>query len=406
MQFMTNKLYLMVVGALLLCGVLLAAVLAPGTSSSEPSPSLADTAPPAATPAGMVWVSGGVFTMGLDYFPVAGESNPQRIKPDEYPAHEVELDGYWMEASPITNRQFAEFVEMTGFVTFAETTPTREDFARTGVDASLIPDDKLNAGSICFNRNFDRDNLITGVANWEYQVWQVVDGANWRHPEGPDSNIDDHMDHPVVHVNWDDAVAYCEWAGKRLPTEAEFEYASSNAGQPTTYPWGDELVPDGKYMANFWQGEFPTTFLNGDGYATTSPVHAFPPNRLGLYDMAGNVWEWCSDYYHVDYYRNSPRHNPKGPLSSFDPGEPGIVKRVQRGGSFMCNINNCTGYRCSARMRGEIMSSSFHNGFRCVVDPAGLEKYEAAQSRIEAWRTSRPSVENISHQGSSPVVGT
>ena len=404
MQFMTKRLYLMVAGALLLCGVLLAAVLAPGTSSNESSQPA--TAPPAASPEGMVWVPGGVFTMGLDYFPVEGESNPQRIKPDEYPAHEVELDGYWMDATPITNQQFAEFVEMTGYVTFAETKPTREDFARAGVDASLIPDDKLNAGSICFNRNFDRDNLITGVANWEYQVWQVVDGADWRHPEGPDSNIDDRMDHPVVHVNWDDAVAYCEWAGKRLPTEAEFEYASSSGGQPTTYPWGDELVPDGKYMANFWQGEFPKTFLNGDGYATTSPVHAFPPNKLGLYDMAGNVWEWCADYYHADYYRNSPRHNPKGPLSSLDPGEPGIVKRVQRGGSFMCNINNCTGYRCTARMRGEIMSSSFHNGFRCVVDPEGLEEYKAAQARIEAWRKSRTSAENTSHQGSSPAVGT
>ncbi|MCA9079028.1 MAG: formylglycine-generating enzyme family protein [Planctomycetaceae bacterium] len=389
---MTKRLYIMALGAVLVCGLLLAAVLVPsGADSVATGATDLTTTPPTATttPDNMVWIPGGTFTMGLDFYPVPGEENPHRVKNDEYPAHEVDLDGYWLEETPITNRMFAEFVEMTGYVTFAEKKPTREDFARSGVDASLIPEDKLNAGSICYNRNFDRDNLVTGVQNWEYQVWHVVDGADWRHPEGPDSNIDDRMDHPVVHVNWDDAVAYCNWAGKRLPTEAEFEFASRNGGQDILYPWGNELVPEGKYLANFWQGEFPLTFDNADGYATTSPVRAFPSNELGLYDISGNVWEWCADLYHADYYRESPRRNPQGPTESFDPTEPGIVKRVQRGGSFMCNVNNCTGYRSSARMRGEIMSSSFHGGFRCALDPSGLDAYHAAQAKIAAWRKSR-----------------
>lgn len=385
-----NRLLLIAGVAALVCGLLLAAVLMPsGATSAVPDQSVVQEEPDVDQLPGMVWVPGGTFVMGLNEAPLPGSENPDHIKPDEAPSHEVELSGFWMEEAPITNAQFAEFVEMTGHVTFAETKPTREDFARSGVDASLIPEEKLSAGSICFNRNFDRKNLVRNVQNWEYQVWEVVDGADWRHPDGPASTIKDRMDHPVVHVNWDDAVAYCEWAGKRLPTEAEFEYASRNGGQDVKYPWGDELVPDGKYHANFWQGEFPVTRLVEDGFLTTSPVKAFPPNELGLYDMAGNVWEWCSDYYHPFYYEISARLNPKGPSESYDPTEPGIIKRVQRGGSFMCNTNSCTGYRCFARMRGEVMSSSFHNGFRCVVDEQGREKYRAAQAKIAVWRASR-----------------
>ncbi|MCA9044598.1 MAG: formylglycine-generating enzyme family protein [Planctomycetaceae bacterium] len=393
-----NRLILIGGVALVVCLLLLAAVLMPAGSRTVPAnnPEAGNTDGSSEQAAnanealpGMVFVPGGEFVMGTNDLPISESENKHRIKPDEYPAHRVILDDFWMEETTITNREFAEFVEMTGYFTFAEKKPTREDFARSGIDASLIPEEKLNAGSICFNRNFDRENLVTGVPNWEYQVWEVVDGANWRHPEGPGSDISEKMDHPVVHVNWDDAVAYCEWAGKRLPTEAEFEYAARNGGKDIRYPWGNELTPDGKYLANFWQGEFPIDRRVEDGFLTSSPVKSFPPNELGLYDMAGNVWEWCADYYRQDYYQVAPLHNPAGPGDSFDPQEPDIIKRSQRGGSFMCNTNSCTGYRCGARMRGEIMSSSFHNGFRCVVDQNGLDRFHEAQARIEEWRKSK-----------------
>jgi formylglycine-generating enzyme required for sulfatase activity len=389
-----NRLVLIVACALVVSGTLLLSVLAPVDSSLPgsaqplaPGPAAEDSGSAESLP-GMVFVRGGTFTMGLDEPPHPAQ-NPLRIKPDEFPAHPVTLSSFWMDETPVTNAQFAEFVAMTGYVTFAEKQPTREDFARTGVDPSLIPDDKLKPGSICFNRNFDQSSLIQGVPNWEYQVWQVVDGANWRHPEGPDSDLTGRADHPVVHVNWEDAVAYCQWAGKRLPTEAEFEYAARNRGQDILYPWGNELTPDGNYRANFWQGEFPVQQFNYDGYLTTSPVKAFPPNPLGLYDIAGNVWEWCQDLYHQRYYEFSSQRNPQGPSESFDPQEPGLVMRSQRGGSFMCNVNNCTGYRCTARMRGEFLSSSFHNGFRCVVDQQGLTKFKQAQQKITDWRNSQ-----------------
>lgn len=371
-------------------------LMMPDPGSARPERGVADvpTAPPiddpplivdepGPTPEGMAWIPGGTFIMGTTE--EVTPENPDRFKKDEYPAHEVALDGFWMDLTPVTNRQFAEFVDATGYVTFAEKKPTRGDFAASGVDTSLIQDKDLVPGSICFNCAFDHKNLVTGVPNWEYQVWQVVQGADWRHPEGPESSIEDRMDHPVVHVNWDDAVAYCHWAGKRLPTEAEFEYASRGGQEQQKYPWGNELVsPDGTYHCNFWQGTFPTERLNLDGFETTSPVKAFSPNAYGLYDMAGNVWEWCSDFYRADYYSMSPRRNPQGPEDSMDPQEPGIVKHAQRGGSFMCNTNNCTGFRCAARMRGEVTSGSFHNGFRCVVDPSMLESFHVAQQAVTA----------------------
>ncbi|QDU36413.1 Serine/threonine-protein kinase pkn1 [Maioricimonas rarisocia] len=383
---MTKQVWMIAVATLVMCGALIIAALVPTESSSKTgigAPLL--TEEPAETPPGMVWIPGGQFVMGTDRLPGPGQANVDHIKPDEYPAHDVELDGFWMDETPVTNRQFAEFVEMTGYVTFAERKPTREDFARSGVDVSRIRDEDLIAGSMCFKAEFDKDGLIRDVPGWEYQVWQVVEGANWRHPEGPGSTIEDRMDHPVVHVNWDDAMTYCKWAGKRLPTEAEYEYASS-CGDDRKYPWGNDLLPGGEYQCNFWQGEFPVDRQNLDGHLTTSPVKAFPPNDFGLYDISGNVWEWCHDLFHAEYYSVSPRRNPKGPTTSYDPQEPGIVKRVQRGGSFMCNTNSCTGYRCSARMRGEVTSGSFHNGFRCVVDATMIDEYRAAQERIAAWR--------------------
>ncbi len=362
------------------------------TESNKLPPPIVDE--PKATPAGMVWVPGGRFVMGTNDLPGPNDPNPDRIKPDEYPAHIVEVDGFWMDETPVTNRQFREFVEMTGHRTFAERTPTREELIRAGLDPSLINEELLRPTSICFNEKFDRENLIVGPQNWEYQVWTLVEGANWQHPEGPDSSIADREDHPVVHITWDDAVAYCNWAGKRLPTEAEFEYAARSGGRPIKYPWGNGLTgADNTEMCNYFQGTFPIDHQNRDGFQGTSPVKSFPPNDLGLFDMAGNVWEWCHDLYDGTYYQRSPVRNPRGPEQSYDPFasamEQNQVKRVQRGGSFMCNTNNCTGYRCGARMRGEEMSSSFHTGFRCVVDTTMVEEFRLRQSAIATWRSER-----------------
>ncbi|WP_437203326.1 formylglycine-generating enzyme family protein [Planctomicrobium sp. SH664] len=379
-----KRVYLLIAATVLMCSLLIAAVFVPTRSSGSSASDLIVRAP-APTPDGMVWVPGGEFLMGTASLP-APDRNPDRVKPDEYPAHVVELDGFWMDQTEVTNRQFQEFVAMTGYKTFAEREMTRQDFAARGTDVSAFPEGVIQPGSMCFNSAFDKTQLVVGPPGWEYQVWKVVDGADWKHPDGPGSTIDHLMDHPVVHIAWEDAVAYCDWAGKRLPTEAEFEYASRSGGQDMDYPWGNEFLPNGKYLANFWQGDFPTSRSNEDGYLTTAPVKSYPPNSLGLYDIAGNVWEWCSDYYDMEYYSVSPRRNPKGPLASNDPQEPGNVKRVQRGGSFMCNVNNCTGYRTRARMRGDVASSSFHNGFRCVVDARQFPAFEAAQAKIAEWR--------------------
>jgi formylglycine-generating enzyme len=341
---------------------------------------------PASTPSGMVWVPGGEFRMGTD---LTNPENPDRIKADETPAHDVALDGYWMDAAEVTNRQFDEFVRMTGHVTFAEKEVTADELARSGIDRSLVPDKTLKPGSMCFNPAFSGKALVMQkeqVPLWEYEVWKYVDGADWRHPEGPGSDLQNRMDHPVVHVSWEDAVAYCRWAGTELPTEAQWEYAARGGQKNAKYPWGNEREPGGKYQCNYWQGSFPAERLNLDGHQATSPAKSFPPNGYGLYDTAGNVWEWCADFYDDEYYAVSPRRNPPGSNRSHDAREPEIIKRVTRGGSFLCNTNSCTGYRCSARMGAEFNSGTFHTGFRCVVNPSRRSEYEAAQARIEAWR--------------------
>ncbi len=351
----------------------------------EESQSLVVEAPHVA-PEGMVWVHGGRFRMGTNEVPLPSQSNPHRIKLDEFPAHTVELDGFWMDATEVTNRQFAEFVAMTGYLTFSEKTPTKADLARSGADPSLFQDEHLVAGSLCFNPDFDRSTLDTSCDGWENQVWKFVPGANWQHPEGPHSSIADRLDHPVVHVSWEDAVAYLDWAGKRLPTEAEYEYASRNGGREERYPWGNELTPGGEYLCNYSQGMFPMKMQTLDGFQDTSPARTFPPNKLGLYDISGNVWEWCQDYYDARYFAVSPRRNPPGPYESFDPQEPDIIKRVIRGGSFMCNTNSCTGYRSGARMKAEFTSGTFHTGFRGVVDSPGHALWAARQRAIQELR--------------------
>jgi len=392
-----------VVATVACAGLVAAAVLAPVGSRSRPKtveaeppeekPATESQAPPlivdapAPSPPGMAWIPGGEFRMGSD--PIESPENPDRIKVDELPAHDVELDGFWMDETEVTNRQFDEFVRMTGYVTFAEKEPTPEELARSGVDIALLKDKQIKPGSMCFNPGFSRKALKLQEEKaplWEYEVWQYVDGANWRHPDGPDSNIDDRMDHPVVHVSWEDAVAYCRWAGEDLPTEAQWEYAARGGKQNSRYPWGDEREPDGKYQCNYWQGAFPAERLNLDGFQGSSPAKSFAPNGYGLYDLSGNVWEWCADFFDENYYSNSPKRNPPGPAASFDSREPDIIKRVTRGGSFLCNVNSCTGYRCSARMGAEFNSGTFHTGFRAVVNPGRRAAFDAAQAKIAEWR--------------------
>ena len=204
--------------------------------------------------------------------------------------------------------------------------------------------------------------------------WKYVPGANWRHPEGPGSDIQGRGKYPVVEVCWDDAVSYARWRGKRLPTEAEWEHAARGGLDRKAFAWGDEKVPNGRWQANIWQGNFPNQNTLGDGFKGTAPVGSFAANGYGLYDMAGNVWEWCADYYAADYYANSPEKSPPGPASSFDPAEPGVVKRVLRGGSYLCSDVYCGGYRPSARMKSMPDTGLSHTGFRCVQDAPPPDK--------------------------------
>lgn len=292
---------------------------------------------------GMVWLPGGTFWMGSE-----------DGRHDELPLHQVTVDGFWMDRTEVSNDQFEKFVRATGYVTIAERQPDPKDYP--GADPKL-----LVPGSVVFTPPKEAVPLDDATAWWRY-----VPGANWRHPEGPESSIVGRGNYPVVQVSWDDAMAYAKWAGKRLPTEAEWEYASRGGLDRQPYVWGKDKVPGGKWQANIWQGNFPNENTGEDGFKGLAPVASFPPNGFGLYDMAGNVWEWCADWYRPDYYAHSPAKNPKGPDDSFDPDEPGAQKRVQRGGSYLCSDSYCSGYRPSARMKCTPDTGLSHSGFRCV----------------------------------------
>jgi sulfatase modifying factor 1 len=304
--------------------------------------SLLDIFPSA--PEGMIWIPGGEFRMG--------DADP--MFPDAQPVHKVYVDGFWMDRTEVTNAQFARFVEATGYVTVAEQQPNPKEFPD-------VPPEKLVPGSIVFTPP-DKQVPLDQPLSW----WRYVPGASWRHPEGPDSNLDGRESHPVVHVCWHDAQAYAKWAGKRLPTEAEWECAARGGLEQKRYCWGDELLPAGTWQANIWQGDFPRANTKEDGFERTAPVASFPPNGYGLFDMSGNVWEWCADWYRPDYYANSSARNPAGPESSYDPSEPHLPKRVQRGGSFLCSDTYCVRYRPGPRGKGEPGSAASHIGFRCV----------------------------------------
>lgn len=304
--------------------------------------------PPGPAPEGMVWVPGGTFWMGC----------AECGMPDAAPVHLVSVDGFWMDQTPVTNAEFARFVRATGYLTIAERQPDPEDYP------GALPE-LLAPGSAVFTPP-PADVPLNNHLQW----WQYIKGANWKQPEGPGSTIKGREDHPVVHIAWDDAAAYAEWVGKRLPTEAEFEFAARGGLDRNLYVWGNELKPGGRWPANIWQGRFPMHNTVEDGYERTSPVRAFPPNGFGLYDMGGNVWQWCSDWYRPDYFAKLAAggiaRNPQGPEDSFDPQEPGARKRVQKGGSFLCSDRYCARYLVGSRGKGAIDSGSSNVGFRCV----------------------------------------
>jgi formylglycine-generating enzyme len=294
-------------------------------------------------PDGMVWVPGGTFAMGTD-----------RGQADARPVHQVTVSGFWMDATEVTNAAYARFVAATGYVTVAERPPKAADIP--AADASL-----LVPGSLVFMPT-DRQVALDDAGQW----WRFVPGADWRHPRGPASGIAGCDAHPAVHIAWTDAAAYAAWAGKRLPTEAEWEFAARGGLAAARYAWGDEQTPGGRWVANIWQGMFPKRDDAVDGFAGTAPVASFPPNAFGLYDLSGNVWEWCSDWYRPDAYALSTPIDPQGPAESLDPDEPGVPKRVQRGGSFLCSDVYCVGYLPSTRMKCSPDTGLCHAGFRCV----------------------------------------
>jgi formylglycine-generating enzyme required for sulfatase activity len=297
----------------------------------------------------MVWVPGGRFRMG---------SNEHY--PEEAPAHDVTVDGFWMDLTPVTNAEFERFVKATGHVTLAERPANAADYPGAKPEL-LVP------SSVVFQKPVRRVDLRD-----HYNWWTYVAGANWRHPRGPASSVNDAWQHPVVHIAAEDAEAYATWAGKQLPTEAEWEFAARGGGDATEFAWGTELSPGGKHMANTWQGEFPIHNSNEDGYEWTSPVGSYPPNPYGLYDLIGNVWEWTADWYQDhSKWGDCGSSNPRGGNreDSFDPSMPHIriPRRVIKGGSYLCAPNYCRRYRPAARRPQPIDTSTCHLGFRCIV---------------------------------------
>lgn len=294
-----------------------------------------------------------------------GSDNADSRK-DEKPPHQVKVDGFWMDETPVTNRQFKEFVDTTNYVTTAEKPPTLEEImSQLPPGTPPPPKELLVAASLVFKPSTGPVSLKSNRAWWEWKA-----GASWKHPLGPDSTIEGKEDHPVVQISWYDAVAYAEWAGKRLPTEAEWEYAAYGGKKDILYVWGNEEFSEENPQINIWQGEFPYKSTKSDNYFGTTEVKKYKPNGYGLYDMAGNVWQWCSDLYHINYYSNEAKNglsiNPKGSTTSLDPDEPFAKKYVHRGGSFLCHHSYCKGYRITARMKTCPDTGLNHLGFRCV----------------------------------------
>ncbi len=301
----------------------------------------------------MVWIPGGTFRMGSDHH-----------YPEEAPSHRATVDGFWIDRSPVTNTRFRAFVRETGHVTMAEIAPDPAQYP------GALPQ-MLYAGSLVFQP----PRRVHSLQDWS-QWWTFMKGADWRHPYGPRSNINVLGNHPVVHVAYADALAYARWAGKELPTEAEWEFAARGGLDGEEYTWGNAFTPGGAHMANTWQGNFPVQNLGADGFDRTSPVTAFPPNGYGVYDMIGNVWEWTADWWSARHEADAAKpccipQNPRGGRedASYDPAQPAIKipRKVLKGGSHLCAPNYCRRYRPAARHAEPIDTSTSHVGFRCVV---------------------------------------
>ncbi|WP_435015910.1 formylglycine-generating enzyme family protein [Tundrisphaera sp. TA3] len=314
-----------------------------------------------AVPPGMVWIPGGTFTMG---------TSDDQAWPDEQPPHRVKVAGFWLDEHEVTNAEFRAFVKATGYLTVAERKPTVEEIlAQSPPGTPSPPPEVMVPGALVFQPSAGPIDL-RDISGW----WKWVPGASWQHPSGPGSNIDGQDDHPVVQVAWDDAKAYAKWAGKRLPTEAEWEFAARGGLEAKPYAWGDAPYSDEKPQANIWQGDFPRANSATDGFARTSPVKKYAPNGYGLYDMAGNVWEWCEDWYQPDLYAARAHlgtaTNPTGPAGPARPSSGAFAApmRVQRGGSFLCNDTYCSRYRPGARHGCTPDTAASHGGFRCALD--------------------------------------
>lgn len=327
-------------------------------------------------PLGMVHIPGGTFLMGSD---------SKLAQPNEKPAHRVRVHGFWMDQHHVTNAEFRRFVEASGYVTTAERPPEWETLkVQLPPGTPRPPASALVPGGMVFVGTA-RPVPLQDYSRW----WRYAPGADWRHPGGPGTSIEGKDDHPVVQVSYEDAQAYARWAGKRLPTEAEWEFAARGGMEQATYAWGDKFAPDGRQMANVWHGQqvqpFPVMSPKAGGALGTSPVGTFPPNGYGLSDMTGNAWQWVADWFRADQFRREAAaggvpENPQGPASAWDPGDPGAPadapRRVTRGGSFLCNEDYCLSYRPSARRGTDPYSSMSHLGFRLVMDDRDWESIQ------------------------------
>lgn len=332
--------------------------LASDSTSLQKAENISDELAKFKTPEGMVFIPSGTFKMGGN-------------KPQNDVAYGVYIDGFYMDANEVTNEQFARFVKATGYKTVAERPINWEELKKQLPPGTPKPDDKmLLPGSLVFFPSKKIENLYD-ITQW----WTWTTGADWKHPSGPESSIKGLENHPVVHIAYEDAEAYAKWAGKRLPTEAEWEYACRGGKSNHTYAWGDQLAPDGKYLANYFQGTFPNNNTKQDGFEGSAPVKNYPANEFGLYDMIGNVWEWTSDWYTQEIHQVNKStavggvcHNPSGPSKSNDPADPYTPRRVTKGGSFLCSEMYCSNYKPDARMSTAFDSGQSHLGFRCVKD--------------------------------------
>jgi sulfatase modifying factor 1 len=310
---------------------------------------------------GMVWIPGGIYDMG------ASDSDRMALS-HEKPKHTVKVDGFYMDETEVTNAQFSRFIQATNYITTAER-PVDWELIKQQLPPGIPKphDSLLLPGSLLFKKTKESVPNLYDFSQW----WRWTNGANWKQPEGKGSSIDGKDNHPVVHVSYEDAMAYCHWAGRRLPTEAEWEFAARGGKRDKIYFWGDLTDKLSSYV-NSWEGEFPVDNTQADGFEKSAPVKTYPPNGYGLYEISGNVWEWTSDWYSSQYYQyckeNSITNNPKGPKEAFNPSNPYVDERVIRGGSFLCNASYCASYRVSSRMATDPNTSLEHLGFRTVID--------------------------------------